>query len=199
MWSSFFIVTATAVMAQIPLCQVHAVIHNPLPSACWDTPPGTVYAGIWSTSGRYASYWNAYLSLLHSLKTFHRSSDSEGLGSGGDLGCCGVWSQGMEIQGLGVLLMGMWRCGIDTSQFVHPSSCWGSVNSLNIFTTAFTEDIKQAEEIFKRIANYLPDIKKSNSWTMDGGPLCGIGQCLLATKVLQERICVTVLTTINIF
>ena len=101
MWSSFFIVTATAVMAQIPLCQVHAVIHNPLPSACWDKhhlpsacwdtpPPGTVYAGIWSTSGRYASYWNAYLSLLHSLKTFHRSSGGEGLGSGGDLGCCGV-------------------------------------------------------------------------------------------------------------
>ena len=52
-----------------------------LPSACWDTPPCqcilrytppaqcmlgypppcTVHAGIRSTSGRYASYWNAYL------------------------------------------------------------------------------------------------------------------------------------------
>ena len=43
----------------------------PLPSACWDThpcpvhagihPPCTVHAGIRSTSGRYASHWNAFL------------------------------------------------------------------------------------------------------------------------------------------
>ena len=25
------------------------------------TPPATVHAGIWSTSGRYASHWNAFL------------------------------------------------------------------------------------------------------------------------------------------
>ena len=35
---------------------------TPLPSACWDThPPCPVHAGIQSTSGRYASYWNAFL------------------------------------------------------------------------------------------------------------------------------------------
>ena len=43
-------------------CPVHAGIHTPLPSACWDTPPlhsacwdtppCTVHAGIWSTSRR---------------------------------------------------------------------------------------------------------------------------------------------------
>ena len=34
--------------------------HTPLPSAYWDThTPCPVYAGIRSTSGRYASHWNA--------------------------------------------------------------------------------------------------------------------------------------------
>ena len=41
-------------------CPVHAGIH-PLPSVCWETPPCPVHAGIRSTSGRYASYWNAFL------------------------------------------------------------------------------------------------------------------------------------------
>ena len=53
--------------------------HPPLPSACWDTPPCpvhagihtpppcTVHAGIRSTSGQYASYWNAFLLLIESL------------------------------------------------------------------------------------------------------------------------------------
>ena len=36
-------------------CPVHAGIH---------THPCTVHAGIQSTSGRYASYWNAYLLVL---------------------------------------------------------------------------------------------------------------------------------------
>ena len=41
--------------------------HPPLlPSACWDTPPCTVHAGIRSTSGRYASHWNAFLSFMKS-------------------------------------------------------------------------------------------------------------------------------------
>ena len=35
-----------------------------LPSACWHTPPCTVHAGIQSTSGQYASHWNALLLLL---------------------------------------------------------------------------------------------------------------------------------------
>ena len=34
--------------------------RHPLPSACWDTPPSG-YHGIWLTSGRYASYQNAFL------------------------------------------------------------------------------------------------------------------------------------------
>ena len=44
-----------------PLCtaQTHLGTY-PLPSACWDTPPA-VHAGIWSTSGRYASHLNAFL------------------------------------------------------------------------------------------------------------------------------------------
>ena len=29
---------------QTPLCPVHAGIHTPLPSACWDTPPCPVHA-----------------------------------------------------------------------------------------------------------------------------------------------------------
>ena len=49
---------------------------HPLPSACWDTPPG-----IRSTSGRYASHWNAFLfqfnlmpkSNLSILNTDHHS------------------------------------------------------------------------------------------------------------------------------
>ena len=39
-------------------CPVHARVHPPLP------PPCTVHAGIWSTSGRYASHWNAFLLIL---------------------------------------------------------------------------------------------------------------------------------------
>ena len=53
-------------------CPVHAGIHIPLPSACWDThnplpsaccytPSCTVHAGIRSISGRYAFHWNAFL------------------------------------------------------------------------------------------------------------------------------------------
>ena len=37
---------------------------TPLPSACWDTHPCPVHAGIWSTSGQYASRWNAFLFIL---------------------------------------------------------------------------------------------------------------------------------------
>ena len=41
---------------------------TPLPSLCWDThTPCAVHAGIRSTSGQYASYWNAFLLLLRSL------------------------------------------------------------------------------------------------------------------------------------
>ena len=47
------------------------------PSACWDThhahpvhagihPPFPVYAGMESTSGRYTSYWNAFLLSINS-------------------------------------------------------------------------------------------------------------------------------------
>ena len=36
-----------------PPCPVHAGIHTPLPSACWDTRG--------YCCGRYASYWNAFL------------------------------------------------------------------------------------------------------------------------------------------
>ena len=64
-------------------CQVHAGIHTPpaqcmlgytasWPNACWDTHPPScpVHAGIYAPtpnldgycSGRYASYWNAFLS-----------------------------------------------------------------------------------------------------------------------------------------
>ena len=46
---------------QTPPCPVHAGIHTPMSSACWDTPPCPVHAGIWSTSGRYASHWDAFL------------------------------------------------------------------------------------------------------------------------------------------
>ena len=31
----------------------------------------------------------------------------------------------------------------------------------------FTEDIELVEEIFKWFANYLSDVKKPNSWTME--------------------------------
>ena len=61
-----------------PPCPVHAGIHTPLPSACWDThtpcpvhagihapPLCTVHAGIRSTSGRYASHWNAFLWFIY--------------------------------------------------------------------------------------------------------------------------------------
>ena len=50
-----------------------------LPSACWDTPPCPVHAGIRSTSGRYASYWNAFLFYKWTLirlkvSHFHKTS-----------------------------------------------------------------------------------------------------------------------------
>ena len=35
---------------QTPPCPVHAGIHTPLPSACWDTPPCAVHAGIQSVN-----------------------------------------------------------------------------------------------------------------------------------------------------
>ena len=38
-----------------PPFPMHAGIHTPLPSACWDTPPGG------HCTRRYASYWNAFL------------------------------------------------------------------------------------------------------------------------------------------
>ena len=41
-----------------PPCPVHAGIHTPLPSACWDTPLHSYCSG-WS-----ASYWNAFLFLF---------------------------------------------------------------------------------------------------------------------------------------
>ena len=50
-----------------PPCPVHAGIHTPLPSACWDThPPAQCMLGYTPDlgghcSGRYASYWNAFL------------------------------------------------------------------------------------------------------------------------------------------
>ena len=66
--------------SQVSVClrgvstRLHAGIHtppgpepdnppgrHPLPSACWDTPPCAVHAGIRSTSGLYASHWNAFL------------------------------------------------------------------------------------------------------------------------------------------
>ena len=44
---------------------------HPLPSACWDTPPCPVHAGIHPPGGhccgRYASYWNAFLYLYVSI------------------------------------------------------------------------------------------------------------------------------------
>ena len=51
-----------------PPCPVHAGIHTPLASGCWDTHPCcAVHAGIRSTSGRYASHWNAFLGSHHFL------------------------------------------------------------------------------------------------------------------------------------
>ena len=47
---------------QTPPCPVHAWKHtHPVPTACWDTPPCPVHAGKQSTSGQYASHWNAFL------------------------------------------------------------------------------------------------------------------------------------------
>ena len=47
---------------QTPPCPVHAGIHTPLAQCMLRyTPLCTMHAGIPSTSGRYASYWNAYL------------------------------------------------------------------------------------------------------------------------------------------
>ena len=44
---------------------VHAVIHTPLPSACWDTPPLSSHC-----CGQYTSYWNAYLFSAWAIKRF---------------------------------------------------------------------------------------------------------------------------------
>ena len=62
---------------------LHSVcgIQSPLPSACWDTPPAQcmlgytppVHAGIWSTSGQYASHWNAFLFIIKTCDV-HRNS-----------------------------------------------------------------------------------------------------------------------------
>ena len=52
-------------------CLPHCILgytpwaDTPLPSACWDTPPRTVHAGIRSTSGRYSSHWNAFLFRIY--------------------------------------------------------------------------------------------------------------------------------------
>ena len=53
---------------QTPPCPVHAGIHTPpLSSACWDTSPGG------HCSGRYASYWNAFLlgNVITYIGTWH--------------------------------------------------------------------------------------------------------------------------------
>ena len=48
-----------------PLRQLHPLASTPRPPpgryAPWQVHPPPVHAGIWSTSGRYASYWNAFL------------------------------------------------------------------------------------------------------------------------------------------
>ena len=43
----------------------------------------------------------------------------------------------------------------------------GGSLGLSYSLDVFTEDIEQVNEISKRIANYLPDVKKSNSCTME--------------------------------
>ena len=44
-------------------CPVHAGIHTPLLSACWDTAPHPQRS---NRSGRYTSYWKAFLFLCFS-------------------------------------------------------------------------------------------------------------------------------------
>ena len=87
LWSRGMSATHTHTPGQTPPCPVHAGIHthpHPVhagihtpPAKCmlgYTHPPAqcmlgympplcTVHAGIWSTSGRYASHWNAFLSL----------------------------------------------------------------------------------------------------------------------------------------
>ena len=47
---------------------LHAGIHTlPGQTPPRETPPWAVHAEIWSTSGRYASHWNAFLSLMFSV------------------------------------------------------------------------------------------------------------------------------------
>ena len=58
-------------------CPVHAGIHIPLLSACWDThlphphPHPRRYYGIRSTSRRYASHWSAFLFWIEPSKYKH--------------------------------------------------------------------------------------------------------------------------------
>ena len=76
-----------------------------------------------------------------------------------------VVSRGSRSEGDG----GVWGWCSFLGWFVSHGSHCGSVNSLNIFTDTFTKDTEQIEEIFKAIANYLSNIKKSNSCSMGGG------------------------------
>ena len=52
----------------LPHCMLRYT-HPPgqAPSLQADTPPCAVHAGIWSTSGQYASHWNAFLLLIKIL------------------------------------------------------------------------------------------------------------------------------------
>ena len=49
---------------QTPSCPVDTRIHPPTQCMLGYTPFCTVHAGIRSTSGRYASYWNAFLLVI---------------------------------------------------------------------------------------------------------------------------------------
>ena len=48
-----------------PLCRHPPWADTPWVDTPWaDTPSCAVHAGMWSTSGRYASHWNAFLLIL---------------------------------------------------------------------------------------------------------------------------------------
>ena len=48
--------------AETPLADTHLPwADTPQAGTPWQTPPYAVHAGIWSTSGRYTSRWNAFL------------------------------------------------------------------------------------------------------------------------------------------